>query len=103
MIDTISNFKFGNVSAKCKESKIGRNKTRLRSEAYREFVAPAFLHELLLNVEDLPDGPWDDAALSVVLLDAGTALHGVGLTAASLTVGEHTDVVAVQRGLKEKF
>ena len=71
-------------------------------QAYREFVTPAFLNELLLDVEDLPDGPGDDAALSFVLLDAGTALHGVCLAAASLTVGEHTDVVAVQRGLKEK-
>ena len=70
---------------------------------YMQLIDPILLHELLLDVEDLPDGPGDDAALVGVLLDAWAALHGVGLAAASLTVGEHTDVVAVQRGLKETF
>ena len=74
-----------------------------QSQAYRQFVTPAFLDELLLDVEDLPDGPGDNAALGVVLLDAGPTLHGVGLAAASLTVGEHTDVVAVQRGLGRNY
>ena len=73
-----------------------------QSQTYRQLVAPAFLHKLLLHVEDLLDGSWDDSALSLVLLDAGPALHGVGLAAASLTVGEHTDVVAVQSRLRRE-
>ena len=77
--------------------KIRKEKT---SQTYRQCVVPALLHELLLLLEDLPDGPGDDPALRV-LLKAGSPLHGVGLAAASLSVGEHTDVVAVQRGLKE--
>ena len=77
--------------------KIRKEKT---SQTYRQCVVPALLHELLLLLEDLPDGPGDDPALRV-LLEAGSPLHGVGLAAASLSVGEHTDVVAVQCGLKE--
>ena len=74
-----------------------------QSQTHRQLVAPAFLHKLLLHVEDLLDGPRDDSALSLVLLDAGPPLHGVGLAAASLSVGEHTDVVAVQRGLRKNI
>ena len=67
---------------------------------HREFVGPALLHQFLLDVKNLPDGPRDDPALSLVLLYAGAALHGVRLAAASLTVREHADVVAVQSGLR---
>ena len=71
-----------------------------QSQAYRQFVTPAFLNELLLDVEDLPDGPGDDSALGHVLLNARTALHGVCLATASLAVREHADVVAVQSRLR---
>lgn len=68
---------------------------------YMQLIDPILLHELLLDVEDLPDGPGDDAALVGVLLDAWAALHGVGLARAGLPVGEHADVVAVEGGLDQ--
>ena len=69
-------------------------------ETNRQFVGPTFLHQFVLHIKYLPDGPRDDPTLAVVLLNAGAALHGVRLAAASLTVREHADVVAVQSGLR---
>ena len=66
-----------------------------------KLVGPALLLELLCDVKDLPDRPWDDTALCLVLLDAGPTLHGVGLAGACLAVREHADVVSVQSGLDQ--
>ena len=71
-------------------------------ETNRQFVGPTFLHQFVLHIKYLPDGPRDDPALAVVLLNAGAALHGERLAAASLTVREHADVVAVQSRLRRE-
>ena len=70
---------------------------------YIEFIRPTLLHQLLLDIKYLPDGPRDHPALTLVLLDAGTSLHGVGLAAASLSVREHADVVSVQGRLEDRI
>ena len=66
---------------------------------YVKLIRPALLLELLCDVEYLSDGPGDDTALCLVLLDAGSTLHGVCLTGASLAISKHADIVTVQSGL----
>ena len=59
-------------------------------------VTPAYLLlQRRAGVEDLSDGSRDHALHLVI----AAALHGVRLARARLAVGEHADVVAVQRRL----
>ena len=49
------------------------------------------------RAENLADGPWNNPLSSFILLCKTVGAHRICLSAASLPIGENTDIVAIQK------